>query len=310
MQKMKRGRLPLTALRSFEAAGRHMSFSRAAEELHVSQAAVSRQIRELEGFLKTRLFVRLHRKVELTEAGGKLHRELLASFDAIDRSVSSVLGAGAPGVVRVSAEPSLAAAWLLPRLAGFRALHPDIDVALDVDSRLVAFRSHEPTLALRFSVHDRSWPGCEAELLWEAVDTPVLAPGLLATNGPLARPGDLAGFTLLHEENRSGWDRWFRAAGLDGPAFAQRGPLLADASLSRQAALLGHGVALGDILLVHEELASGELLQPFPNVSPCGAYFLVARDLAGLNESERAFADWIRAEIADSRQRMRQNGFG
>ncbi len=108
----------------------------------------------------------------------------------------------------------------------------------------------------------------------------------------------------------SGWDRWFRAAGLDGPAFAQRGPLLADASLSTQATLLGHGVALGDLLLVHEELASGQLVQPFVNLSPCGAYFLVARDLAGLDECERAFADWVRAEIADSRQRMRRNGFG
>lgn len=307
---MKRSRLPLTALRSFEAAGRHMSFSRAAEELHVSQAAVSRQIRELEGFLRTQLFTRSHRKVELTAPGRTLHRELVASFDAIDRSVSALLGAGAPGVVRVSAEPSLAAAWLLPRLDRFRALHPDIDVALDVDSRLVSFRSHEPTLALRFSVHDRSWPGCDAELLWEAVDTPVVAPALLAAKGPLASPADLAGFTLLHEENRSGWARWFHAAGLEETAFAQRGPLLADAWLSKQAALLGHGVALGDILLVHEELASGELVQPFATVSACGAYFLVARDLAKLNESERAFAGWIRAEIADSLRRMRQNGFG
>lgn len=307
---MKRGRLPLTALRSFEAAGRHLSFSRAAEELHVSQAAVSRQIRGLEGFLKTRLFVRLHRGVDMTEQGRKLHRELVASFEAIDRSLSAILDAGTPNLVRVSVEPSLAAAWLLPRLDRFRTLHPEIDVALDVDSRLIRFRSAEPTLALRFSVRDTSWPDCDAELLWEAMDTPVVSPALLAAKGPLTNPADLAGFTLLHEENRSGWNRWFQAAGLEEKAFAERGPLLADASLSKQAALLGHGVALGDILLVYEELESVALLRPFETLSVCGAYFLVARNLKSLNACERAFADWIRAEIADSLRRMRQNGFG
>lgn len=304
---MKRSHLPLTALRSFEAAGRHLSFSRAAEELHVSQAAVSRQIRDLEAFLKTRLFVRLHRRVELTEHGRTLHEGLVAGFDAIDRSLSSVLG-GSPGLVRVSVEPSLAAAWLLPRLGRFHSLHPDIDIALDVDSRLVSFHGDGPTLALRFSVRDTSWPGAEAELLWRAVDTPVISPALLAAAGPLASPADLARFTLLHEENRSGWNRWFQAAGIEETGLAKRGPLLADASLSKQAALLGQGVALGDMLLVYEELESGALVRPFATMSACGAYFLVARDFGALDECERAFADWVRAEIAASLQRIGQEG--
>ncbi|SFL01332.1 LysR substrate binding domain-containing protein [Mesorhizobium albiziae] len=146
---MKRGRLPLTALRSFEAAGRHLSFSKAAEELFVSQAAISRQIRELEGFLGRPLFDRLHRRVALTDAGQNLLTQLTISFDDIDRRLSAIAGAPVDNVVKVSAEPSFAACWLVPRLFAFRQLRPDIDIAIDVDPRLVEFRTHEAELALR-----------------------------------------------------------------------------------------------------------------------------------------------------------------
>lgn len=299
---MKRGRLPLTALRSFEAAGRHLSFSRAAEELFVTQAAISRQIRELETFLNQPLFVRYHRRVELTDAGQKLLGQLIKSFDDIDRRLSALSAKPAQSVVGVSVEPSLAASWLVPRLNRFRMLRPDIDVSLDVDPRLIEFRSDQAELALRFSAHNTSWPRSEAERLAPVIDSPVASPALLASGPALECPADLRRYTLLHEENRQGWARWFEAAGAAEDAAAARGPLLADAALSKQAALLGHGVALGDLLLVREELVSGTLVKPFETNVVCGAYWLVARNLRKLSEPAEAFADWIRAEFQESRR--------
>jgi LysR family transcriptional regulator, glycine cleavage system transcriptional activator len=300
--RMKRGRLPLTALRSFEAAGRHLSFSRAAEELFVSQAAISRQIRELEIFLRRPLFERRHRRVELTDAGRRLLSQLVRSFDAIDALLSDLVAAPAQTVVRVSVEPSLASVWLVPRLNRFRQLRPDIDVALEVDPRLIEFRGDQPELALRFSAHAVSWPRSEAERLASTVDSPVLSPALLAAGPPLDKPADLGRYTLLHEENRQGWARWFEAAGVPADVVPARGPMLADASLSKQAALLGHGVALGDLLQIGEELASGTLVKPFDIDVASGAYWLVARSLRDLPEPAAAFADWVRSEFAESRR--------
>lgn len=297
---MNRGRLPLTALRSFEAAGRNLSFSRAAEELFVTQAAISRQIRELETFLRLPLFVRYHRRVELTEPGQKLLQQLVKSFDDIDQRLSELAGARTQSVAGVSVEPSLAASWLVPRLNRFRELRPDIDVVLDVDPRLIDFRSDQAELALRFSAHNTSWPRSEAELLGPVVDSPVLSPALLASGPALESPGDLRRYTLLHEENRQGWARWFEAAGAAEAPVSERGPLLADAALSKQAAMLGHGVALGDLLLVREELVAGTLVKPFETNVVCGGYWLVAKNLSKLSEPAQAFADWIRAEFAES----------
>ncbi|MBZ9794644.1 LysR substrate-binding domain-containing protein [Mesorhizobium sp. ES1-4] len=301
---MKRGRLPLTALRSFEAAGRHLSFSKAAEELFVSQAAISRQIRELETFLRQPLFERHHRRVELTDAGRRLLAQLVRSFDAIDRLLGDLAATPAQSVVRVSVEPSLAAVWLVPRLNRFRQLRPDIDVSLEVDPRLVEFRGDQPELALRFSSSATSWPRSEAERLASTVDSPVLSPALLSSGPALDKPADLARFTLLHEENRQGWARWFEAAGVPADAVPARGPMLADASLSKQAALLGHGVALGDLLQIGEELATGTLVKPFDIDVASGAYWLVARSLHDLPEPAAAFADWLRSEFADSRRAL------
>ena len=301
---MKRGRLPLTALRSFETAGRHLSFSHAAEELYVSQAAISRQIRELETFLRQPLFHRLHRRVELTDAGQRLLDQLVKSFDDIDRVLSDLAASPAQSVVRVSVEPSLAAVWLVPRLNRFRQLRPDVDVSLEVDARPIEFRSDQPELALRFSAHATSWQRTEAERLASTVDSPVLSPRLLASGPPLEKPIDLRHYTLLHEENRQGWARWFQAAGVPADAVPARGPMLADISLSKQAALLGHGVALGDLLQIGEELASGTLIKPFDIDVASGAYWLVARSLKDLPEPSKAFADWVRSEFAGSRRAL------
>jgi len=293
---MKRGRLPLTALRSFEVAGRLLSFSKAAQELFVSQAAISRQIRELEQFTGYPLFERHHRRVSLTENGSRLLEQLTTSFDDIDRRLAELRQSRPLETVTVSVEPSFATAWLVPRLNAFSQLHPDIDVSLDVDPRLIEFRSHEAQLAIRHSATAAEWPRTQARHLVDVSLSPVLSPELLASGPPLREPSDLRHRTLLHEENRNGWSRWFKVAGIfDVPP--QRGPIFTDGALAAQAALLGHGVALGDIALISRDLGAKRLIRPFPVAVGYGAYWLVAPDFRKLSEGAKAFADWIQAEL-------------
>ena len=168
--------------------------------------------------------------------------------------------------------------------------------------RLIEFRSDQAELALRFSAQNTSWPRSEAVRLAPVIDSPVLSPALAASGAALRSPADLRRYTLLHEENRQGWARWFEAAGVAHDAIPERGPLLADAALSKQAAMLGHGVALGDLLLVKEELATGALIKPFDTNVTTGAYWMVARSLRNLSEPATAFADWLRAEFEESRR--------
>lgn len=293
---MKRGRLPLTALRSFESAGRHLSFSRAAEELYVSQAAISRQIRELETLVGQPLFERLHRRVALTDAGRELLDQLTHSFDAIDVKLSDIQARPKDGIVRVSTEPYFGGSWLMPRLHRFQTANPDIDVAVDVSPRLVEFHAHEADLAIRYSSTRNSWPRTQSLHLVPNTASPMLSPKLLANGLPLETPENLVAYTLLHEENRDGWALWLKAAGAESIA-SRRGPIFPDGSLATRAAVLGHGVALGDQFLNVEELKAGELVQPFSTVVPYGDYWLVAPDFERLSPSTQAFADWLMAEV-------------
>jgi len=282
--RVKRGQLPLTALRSFEAAGRHGSFTRAAQELLVSQAAVSRQVRELEDWLGHALFERRHRQVTLTAQGRRLLDQLTISFDAIDRLLDGIKTQ--PGkILSISVEPSFAACWLVPRLDRFRQKHPDIDVALNPDPRPAEFRASKIELAIRWSETATSWPRVQAVHLADNTMSPVISPALLHR------------YTLLHEDDRSGWSRWFSASGAT-EKNQDRGPLLTDTVLAIQAAARGHGVALANMLLAEEGLQSGTLVKPFGIDLPYGAYFLVAPDLTRLSKPAQAFASWIQAELA------------
>lgn len=289
---MKRGRLPLTALRSFEVAGRLLSFTRAAEELFVSQAAISRQIRELEASIGRPLFERRHRAVVLTDDGASLLATLTDAFDRIDASLSALAGSTVSQVVTISVEPSFAVLWMVPNLAEFRALHPDIDVRIEADPRLVEFRANEAVLAVRHGSSGGAWPRVEARHLAGVEMVPVIAPSLLQTGTPLNRPEDIQQFELLHEENRRVWADWFRIADAPGDS-CDRGPMLADGHLVMQAALRGHGAALCDRLFAEEEIAAGRLVQPFDIRLPFGAYYLVTRNFHTLSRPAATLADWL-----------------
>lgn len=293
---MKRGRLPLTALRSFEAAGRRLSFSRAAEELFVSQAAISRQVRELEMLIEQPLFRRQHRQVVLTEAGERLLAQLTPSFDAIDTRLEEIIKRPAQHAVSVSVEPSFAGAWLVPRLNLFNAAHPNIDIIIDASPTLTEFRGHAVDLAIRHSLNATSWPRTQSRHLTDCFKMPIAAPALLASGPPPTAPSDLRQYTLLHEDNRDDWSDWFKFVGADDVEL-RRGPIFPDSALAAQSAVLGHGVALGCWLLSGADLRSGCLVAPFPIEMPFGAYWLVATDFAKLSEPARAFADWLKAEL-------------
>lgn len=291
---MKRARLPLTALRCFEAAARQASFTRAAEELFITQAAVSRQVRDLELLLGRRLFERRHRAVELTDAGLRLMETTTAAFDAITATLEEVAATARVPTVRLSVEPSFAGTVLVNRLAGFTDAHPETDIIIDSEARLVDFRDDSVDLAVRHDTERSAWPGTESRLLYRVDMIVVASPSLLTQKMP-ERPGDLAGLTLLHEYNRDLWRDWFAAA--DAPPPAQRGPVFADGGLVLQAALRGQGVALMDERAVVEELRDGRLTQLLDLALPHGAYWLVTRRFDRLKPAALAFADWLMSAV-------------
>ncbi len=289
---MKRGRLPLTALRSFEAAGRLASFTLAAAELFVSQAAISRQIRELEDLVGRPLFERRHRSVRLTAEGRTLLSVLTSAFDMVGDSLEALSGRRASQTLKVSAEPSIAGCWLVPHLAEFQSEHPQIDLVIDADPRLTDFRSGDADIAIRYSLTLSSWPRVEARRLGGVEMIPVIAPELAGSGRPISTPVDLMQHPLLHEDNREAWQQWFTAAGA-GPVRIERGAIFTDGAMVLQAALRGNGVGLIDRDHARDELAAGRLLQPFDVSVPYGAFFLVARRFDALSESAQAFAAWV-----------------
>ncbi|GGF07049.1 LysR family transcriptional regulator [Aliidongia dinghuensis] len=291
-------RLPsLTALKAFEAAARHQSFTRAADELFVTQAAVSRQIRELEEALDRPLFHRLHRRVELTEAGATLAAATTRAFEGIEAALAQIGRAAPESLLPISVEPPFAMQWLLPRLGRFNALHPEIDVVLDPDFAIVDLAGSGTELAIRYSDDQSSWLGSTSHPLAEIWGAPVLAPRLLAQGPPLEGPADLVHYTLLHEEDREYWARWFRDAGLPDQAV-RRGPVFKDATLAIEAAVLGQGVVLGDPILTGDDVAAGRLVQPLPQSSCFGAYWLVTPEDGPQSDGAAAFARWLLDEMA------------
>ncbi|MDV6329911.1 LysR substrate-binding domain-containing protein [Asticcacaulis sp. 201] len=289
---MKRGRLPLTALRSFEAAGRLHSFTAAADELCVSQAAISRQIRDLESELGHALFERRHRAVILTDQGVKLLSVLTQSFDNIDATLRTLRSDRASPLVRISVEPSFAACWLIPHLPEFQRDHPDIDLVVDSDPRLVQFRAQDADIAIRYSRARHAWPRTESRRLANVDMIPVMTPALHDRDGHTSNPADLLRYVLLHEENRDGWAQWFSSAGMELPATT-RGPVLPDGGLVLQAALRGQGIALIDRILVADEIAAGRLIQVSDLSLPYGAYFIVARNFNRLSEPAKQLTQWL-----------------
>lgn len=288
-------RLPsLNALRAFEAAARHGSFTKAAGELHVTHAAISRHVRDLEAWLQVELFRRVSRGVVVTEPGERYRRTLTEIFDRLLAATQEVTGGGATRALKVSVEPAFAARWLVPRLGSFQARHPAIDLSLESTDKLVDFRSDDADMAIRYG--QGNWPDVELTCLSQVHCFPVCGPDLL--QGPLpASPEILREHTLLHEETRSWWGEWLAEAGVEGVDHT-RGPLLQDTHLALEAAAAGQGFALGDSILAADDLAEGWLVKPFAGDVLEGGYYLVQPRHVKESAPGRAFREWLQAEMA------------
>lgn len=293
---------PLNALRTFEAAARHLSFNAAARQLFVTPAAVSQQVRNLEAYLDVVLFRRGHRSVELTAQGRALAETLGDLFGQLDLALDRAMSR-ASAELRVTTMESLAAKWLAPRLHRFHRAWPDIRVRIVTGDEHANFARDGFDVGVRYG--PGGYAGMHAERLMTAQAFPVCSPSLLAdASSPLSEPGDLRRHTLLHDESAAGrpgvpaWSDWLQAAGAGG-VDADRGPVFASIYLAQEAAVAGHGVALGIAPLVEEDLRQGRLVRPFDHaLDNAYAFWLIHRDEARPRHAVEAFCRWLRDEVS------------
>ncbi|MDA0702138.1 MAG: transcriptional regulator GcvA [Proteobacteria bacterium] len=285
---------PLNALRAFEAAARHLSFTKAAQELHVTQAAISHQVKALEERLSVQMFRRMNRALLLTDEGQAYLPAVREAFDIIDAATARLLERDRAGSLVVSCMPSFAAAWLVRRLGRFRAKHPELDVRIDPTVALVDFMREDVDIAVRYGRGD--WSGVVSERFMTEDIVPMCSPELLAGSHPLRTPEDLRHHTLLHDDGHADWRRWLLAMEVEG-IDASRGLTFTDSSLVVQAAVQSQGVALGRTAMATDELASGRLVRPFEYVLPVEyAYYIVYPEAYSERLKVAAFRDWLKQE--------------
>lgn len=285
---------PLNALRAFEAAARHLSFTKAAEELHVTQAAVSHQVKTLEEHLGLKLFRRLHRQLLLTDSGQIYMPPLSRAFRLLHDATHDLLRQDAMGPLTVSVLPSFAAGWLVPRLGRFRQLWPDVDLRIDPSPMLVDFSRADVDVGVRYG--RGRYPGLRSDRLMEEDLFPVCSPALLEGAHGLKAPADLSHHTLLHDDGHADWRTWLLAAGVED-IDPTRGMIFTDSSMLIQAALAGQGVALARSVLAADELAAGRLVRPFElNLPTEFAYYVVCPLDTADQPKIAAFRQWLLAE--------------
>lgn len=291
---------PLYAVLCFAAVGRKSSVKLAAEELHVSPAAVSQQIAKLEKTLGIQLLIRSTRKVELTEAGKMYFREVEPALRRIADATQRVTRAPERLAITVSCTVGFAMQWLLPRLPGFQALEPGVDVRINTTNRLVNLLTEEIDFAIRHG--SGTYAGLEAERLINDRLHPVCSPSLLPEGARLSAPVDLAGFPLLHDEHRRDWVMWLRSVGADN-VDPDRGPIFVESKGAIDAAVAGQGIALMRKSMVRDEISSGKLIIPFHTaIETPIAYYLVYDRTVLLQKHAERFRKWIIAQ-ADADQR-------
>ncbi|MBL4907531.1 MAG: transcriptional regulator GcvA [Sneathiella sp.] len=288
---------PLNALRAFEVAARCLSFSKAADELSVTPAAISHQIKALEEWLGVALFKRLNRAVMLTDEGQTYVLGVREGLVAINTATDKLVKRDSSGALTVSTLPSFAVRWLLPRLSRFREEYPDIDVRLSATDFLTDFNRDDVDLVIRYGSGD--YPGMRTvKLLTEDSLFPVCSPELVNGEYPLRTPNDLMHHILLHDDLRIDWETWLAAAGVKG-IDSKKGPSFNDSSMVLTAAMAGHGVALGRSTLAADDLAAGRLVKPFDVELKAGnAYFVVCPEETADRPKIVTFRNWLLKEAA------------
>lgn len=292
---------PLNGLKSFEAAARSESFTRAAAELNVTQSAVSHQVKALEDTLGLKLFLRERQRLILTEAG----RDYLAVIrDALDRiavGTERLLQRQQSRVLTVSTSPDFAAKWLVNRLSRFAENCPNVDLRVATASHQVDFVRDDGDVAIRHG--DGHWPGLDVERLYSERLFPVCSPKIVAGRHRITKAADLLKFPLLRLEDAKNWTRWFNAAGVT--AAVGPGPVLNRASMLIDAAIDGHGIALARTALAAWDLISGRLVRPIDvSLRMANTYWIVCPKAVSNVPKIATFRHWVLAEAADDTRRL------
>jgi len=300
---------PLNALRAFEASARHLSFTKAADELAVTPAAVSHQVKALEDLLGVTLFRRTKRALLLTYEAQAVLPGIRDGFERLLAAVEQLGAVGKTGVLTVSLAPSFAVKWLLPRLDRFQAAHPEIDVRVAASMELVDFSVGDVDIAIRYGAG--AYPDLIVERLVSDTVYPVCSPALLKGPNALTAPDRLRQHVLLHDDSPDedetcpNWPMWLKAAGVAG-IEAARGPRFNQSSLVLEAAILGRGVALAKSTLADADVAAGRLVRPFDVSVPVNfAYYVVYPETKAALPKVRLFHDWLRSEAEADQAKAR-----
>lgn len=293
---------PLNALRVFESAARHLSFTKAAEELHVTPGAVSQQIKALEDFLQTPVFRRQKRSLLLTDEAQASLPILREGFDKLAEAGKILSAKADSSRLTVSVAPSLASKWLVPRLDRFQAAHPEIDVWVSADMDVVDFAVDDVDLAIRYGAGQ--YPDLEIEHLMAEKIVPVCSPALITGAHPLKEPSDLIHHTLLHDSSADNdpncptWPMWLKAAGVCHKE-GERGLKFNQSSLVIEAAVAGKGVALAKAALALADLEAARLVIPFDLTTPTDfAYYIVHPPSKSSSPAVNAFKQWLKDEAS------------
>ena len=301
-----RSHLPLNGLRAFEAAARHLSFKKAAEELHVTPAAVGHQVKRLEDHLGVALFRRLNRAIRLTAAAEASLADVEEGFDRLSAAVDRLRTRGAKQVLTATVAPSFAAKWLIPRLDRFRAAHPGVSVRMDTSLTELDLEREGIDIGIRFG--DGHYPGLRIDRFMEESLIPVCSPALSSGDAPIRSPGDLGRHNLLHIEGDTsdpswaGWPAWLKAANCTEIA-ATPGPRFTQSIMAVQAAIEGQGIALAPASIVLDDLRSGRLVRLFkdlPGIPTNYGWYIVSPVSLADHKIVQDFRQWIISEAEGS----------
>ncbi|MGF1739546.1 transcriptional regulator GcvA [Vibrio profundum] len=291
---------PLNSLKVFEAAARHLSFTRAAEELFVTQAAVSHQIKALEEFLGLKLFRRRNRALLLTEEGQSYFLDIKDIFTLVAEATDKVLERSEKGALTIALPPSFAIQWLVPRLADFNSQEPDIDVrikAVDMDESSL---TDDVDVAIYYG--RGNWPGLRADKLYQEYLIPLCSPAILLGSKPLNSLSDLQHHTLLHDTSRKEWKQFAKQNGLVG-VNVNHGPIFSHSTMVLQAAAHGQGIALGNNVLARPEIDAGRLIAPFDEVLVSkNAFYVVCHEKQADTGRIATFRDWMLAKAQSEQE--------
>lgn len=287
--------VPLNALRVLESAARHLSFTKAGDELGMTQTAVSYQIKLLEDFIGAALFVRKPRQVTLTTVGERLSQQANAAFSILETAIAEAK-TGTGDVLIVSPTPTFAQQWLARRLGVFQARHPKIAVHLALSNDIIDFARDNVDVGIRWGKGD--WPGLIGHRIMRLDFAPVVSPLLLEKHGPLKTPADLLKLTII-SPNDAWWKHWFTEAGVDASELDMRtGSSFGFQNLEAQAAMAGHGVAIVNPAHFAEDIAAGRMVQPFDLVCNDGRdYWLVYQENRRNIPKIKAFREWMLEEF-------------